>query len=168
MIAPKPSRAVDVEGSDAVSRVLLALLNDFPGLKDKVIQFSTLEEDKGLGFFPTSGAAILSNVEDILGKVNQSCLYPFDVIYRASTKSENQKIGIKEFLDGLGKWLERQPVVIDGITYKLDSYPALQSGNREIKNINRATPAYLYAIYENGVEDWRISLSLKYDNEFTK
>lgn len=168
MRSPNVSRQVDVEGSDAVTRVLLTLLNTFPGLKNKTITFSTLGEAAGIGFFPTSGAVLIDNKEDITGNVKQTCAYPFNVIYRAANKTDNQKIQIKEFLDGLGKWLECQPVVIDGTSYKLNNYPDLSSGNRKIKGINRTTPAYLYAVYDTGVEDWLVSLSLKYDNEFIK
>ena len=165
-----PSKAViDVEGSEAVSSVLLELLNQFPGLPDgKKITFSTLQETSGIGFFPTTGAALLSNVESITGKVKQVCLYPFDIVYRASPKSEMQRMRIKEFLDILGKWLERQPVIIQGATEKLETYPPLESGNRIIKAITRSTPAFLNAVYETGVEDWIISGQLTYNNEYYK
>ena len=165
-----PSKAIiDVEGSEAVSAVLLELLNQFPGLPDgKQITFSTLTETSGIGFFPTTGAALLSNVESITGKVRQVCLYPFDIVYRASPKSEKQRMRIKEFLDILGKWLERQPVIIQGTTERLETYPPLESGNRIIKAITRSTPAFLNAVYETGVEDWIISGQLTYNNEYYK
>lgn len=159
---------VDVEGSDAVSSVLVGLLNDFPGLGDKEILFSTLSETSGIGFFPTSGAAVLESTEDITGHVKQICQYPFNIIYRAAPKSETQKIRIKEFLDGIGKWLELQPVVMNNTQYKLTAYPALSSGNRIIKSINRTNPGHLSAAYADGIEDWVISATLKYENEFTK
>lgn len=165
---PETSRQVDVEGSDAVSRVLLDLLNQYPGLSGKSILFSTLSEKSGIGFFPTSGAVLIDNRTDITGHVKQVCAYPFNVIYRAAARSEAQKLSIKELLDGLGKWLELQTVIIDSTPYKLGGYPDLVSGNRKITGITRTTPAYLYAAYDNGVEDWVISLSLRYNNEFTK
>lgn len=161
-------RLVDVDGSDAVSKVLIHLLNEFPGLGGKDIQFSTLSETSGIGFFPTSGAAVLSSIEDITGHVKQVCLYPFNIIYRAAPKGEAQKIRIKEFLDGIGKWLELQPVLIGETEYKLDVYPALSSGNRVIKSINRTNPGHLSSAYADGIEDWSISATLKYENEFNK
>lgn len=88
-------KMVDVDGAEAVSKVLLALLKTFPGLEnDKTIKFSTLSETSGIGFYPTSGAALLSDKEDITGHVKQVCLYPFSVIYRAAPKTELQKIRI--------------------------------------------------------------------------
>ena len=44
----------------------------------------------------------------ITGKVNQVCNYPFYAVYRTAADSQNSKIDIKEFLDKLGKWLEKQ------------------------------------------------------------
>ena len=160
---------IDVEGSDAVSTVLLTLLNQFPGLSARQsVTFATLAESSGIAFFPTTGAALQSNVEDVTGHVRQVCLYPFSVVYRAAPKTEQQRLRIKEFLDALGKWLERQPVTLNGEECQLDAYPALSSGNRIIKSISRNTPAYINAAYQDGVEDWTIALGLTYDNEFDR
>lgn len=159
---------IDIDGSEAVSKVLLALLNEFPGLAGKSILFSTLSETSGIGFFPTSGAALLSNTEDITGHVKQVCLYPFNVIYRAAPKSEAQRLKIKEFLDGLGRWLEQQPITVGGTEYRLTTYPALSSGNRVIKSIIRTNPGHLNAAYQDGIEDWLISATLRYENEFDR
>ena len=162
-------KMIDVDGAEAVSKVLLKLLNTFPGLgESKKVLFSTLSETSGIGFYPTSGAALLSNKEDITGHVTQVCLYPFSVIYRAAPKTEIQKIRIKEFLDALGKWLELQPVVINDKTHKLTSYPDITSGNRVIKSISRTNPAHLNASYNDGIEDWIISATLRYENEYNK
>ena len=159
---------IDIDGSEAVTKVLLELLNSFPGLDGKDILFSTLKETSGIGFFPTSGAALLINKEDITGRVKQVCLYPFNVIYRVAPETETQKIRIKEFLDALGKWLEQQPVKIRNKTVQLSAYPDLDSGNRKIKSISRINPAYLSAAYNDGVEDWLISATVRYENEFDK
>lgn len=167
MPTPKQT-AFDVDGSEAVSSVLVSLLNRFPGLGTRTIKFSTLDDTAGLGFFPTSGAAILSNKEDITGHVHQVCLYPFTVVYRAAAKTEAQRLKMKEFLDTLGKWLELQPVTIQGTEHKLSAYPSIGSGNRVIKSITRTNPAHLNAPYQDGVEDWTISATLRYENEFDK
>lgn len=162
-------KMVDIDGAEAVSKVLLALLNTFPGLENgKKVQFSTLSETSGIGFYPTSGSALLSDKEDITGHVTQVCMYPFSIIYRAAPKTDLQKIRIKEFLDALGKWLELQPVVINEETHKLTKYPVINIGNRVIKSISRTNPAHLNATYDDGVEDWIISATLKYENEYDK
>ena len=161
--------AIDIDGSEAVTTALLDLLNSFPGLKpDERILFSTVPEDGGIGFFPTSGAVYLRNDEDITGHVKQACQYPFSVVYRSGAKSEAQRLRIKEFLDTLGKWLERQPVTVNQSVCQLTKYPALASGNREIQSISRTNPAHLNAAYPDGTEDWVISGALNYKNEFDK
>ena len=162
-------KTFDIDGSEAVSKVLLTLLNTFPGLSTgKKVQFSTLSETSGIGFFPTSGAALLSSNEDITGHVKQVYLYPFNIVYRAAPKTEAQKLRIKEFLDTLGKWLELQPVVINDQNHKLTAYPDLSAGNRVIKSISRTNPGHLSAAYQDGIEDWVISATLRYENEFDK
>lgn len=65
-----------------------------------------------------------------------------------------------------GKWLERQPVTLNGKSHQLSAYPALLAGNRVIKKISRTSPAYLNSAYQDGVEDWLIALRLDYNNEF--
>lgn len=163
-----PKISFDLDGSEAVSSVLLTLLNTFPGLGTRKVLFSTLAETSGIGFFPTSGAAILSDTEDITGHVKQVCLYPFTIVYRSAPRSEEQKLKVKEFLDTLGKWLERQPVTINGTEYQISTYPTLSSGNRVIKSISRSNPAHLSAAYQDNIEDWAISATLRYENEFDK
>lgn len=165
-----PAKAtIDIDGSEAVSKVLLELLNTFPGLSEKQrILFSTLSESSGIGFFPTTGAALQSDKEDVTGHVTQVCLYPFSVVYRTAPKSEAQRMRIKEYLDTLGKWLEQQPVLLNGQEYRLEAYPALASGNRIIKTITRTSPAYINAAYQDGIEDWIIAARLSYENEFDR
>lgn len=159
-------RPIDVKGSEIVSTALLQLINTFPALDDKKIAFSSLDDKTGIGFFPTSGAAIISRRDSITGHVNLKCAYPFNIVYRASAKTEAQRLSIKEFLDTLGKWLERQPVVIHGQKEQLRSYPALDDGRMVVTSIVRSNPAYLSAAYQDGVEDWLISITLQYTYEY--
>lgn len=153
--------------SEAISKALLNLLNAYPGLEGKNILFSSLDATYGIGLFPTSGAVLLSNVESITGKVTQTVLYPFTIVYRAAFKAEERKLSAKELLDNLGRWLERQEVNIDGKTYKVDAYPALAEGQK-IKQIVRTNPAHLDTAYNDGVEDWAISLTMRYENIYNK
>lgn len=164
---PEKQYPIDVEGTEIVSTALLTLLNSFPGLDGKKILFSTLADTSGIGFFPTSGAVLLADIEDIVGHVQQVCLYPFSVVYRAAPKSEVQKLRIKEFLDTLGKWLERQPVTVSGQACQISEYPALEKG-RKVKSISRTSPAHLNAAYNDGIEDWTVTATLKYEAEFDR
>lgn len=166
-MAEKNQYPIDIDGSEIVSTALRTLLNQFPGLGDKRITFAHLNDTNGIAFFPTSGAALLSSTEDITGHVKQECMYPFTVVYRAAPKNESARIRMKELLDTLGRWLEMQPVTVSRKTYQLTSYPALEQG-RVIKYIKRTNPAHYNAAYQDGVEDWLIALTLKYDSEFDK
>ena len=155
----------DVDGSEIVSKVLLELLNKCPALCGKKVAFSTLGEDEGLGFFPSVGAAITSETETITGDVHQVCAYPFDVVLRCAPKTEAARIRCKELLDAIGRWLERQPITVNG---EMHAYPALTEGNRKIRAISRTSPSHLNAVYQNGVEDWLFSGSLRYENNFCR
>ena len=145
-------------------RAVVALADTETG---EVFKFSTLKEDDGMAFYPVSGAVIAQEKKSVTGKVNQLCNYPFYIVYRTSRDSPNMKADIKEFLDSVGKWLERQTVVIDGEKHKLTSYPTL-TDERKIEEITRITPSYLDKTYENNVQDWVISMSLKYRNVFIR
>lgn len=156
----------DVDGYDIVTNALKDLLNQYPGLEeDEVFKFSTLKEDEGIAFYPVSGAVIAQERKSVTGKVNQLCNYPFFIVYRTSRDSPNMKADIKEFLDNVGKWLERQTIVVDGEKHKLASYPTLTE-ERKIEEITRVTPSYMDKAYENNIQDWVISMSLKYRNIF--
>lgn len=164
--AKNKSKRYDIDGYDIVTNAIKDLLNGFPGLLEgESIKFSTLEEESGISFYPISGAVIVTETKSVIGKVNQLCNYPFYVVYRTAADSQNSKIDIKEFLDNLGKWLEKQPVTIDGKQQKLSAYPKLTEG-REITEISRQTPAYLDNTSEGNVQDWVISIALRYRNIF--
>lgn len=160
----KPVR-YDVDGFEAVTEAIQTLLNQYPGLEGLQIQFSTLEKDGGIAWIPITGAAIDTEKKYITGKVYQLCNYPFYVVYRTGTSMPARKITVKEFLDSLGRWLERQPVKIGEETLLLTEYPNL-SGGRKITSISRQTSGYLDTIEQDGVENWVIYLALKYTNEF--
>ena len=72
---------------------------------------------------------------------------------------------IKEFLDSLGKWLERQQIKINEDTTQLKEYPSLSEGRR-VEEIRRQTMAYLDSRTEDNIEDWAIGMNLKYKAEF--
>lgn len=162
---PEKRKVIDVQGSEIVTAVLLKLLNDFPGLHGNKIEFSTLYDKSGIGFFPTTGAVLLTNKKSITGSVFQTCGYPFNIVYRAAPRTGQQKVVIKEFLDTLGKWLERQPIAVEGEQIQLHEYPKLDNG-RKITSISRTAPGHLDSAYQDGTEDWLISLELKYEHEY--
>lgn len=157
----------DIHEDTILSSTMVDIVNMFPGLDGKVITFSSLETSKGFSLFPSTGAVIASSKESITGHVKEKRLYPFNLVYRAALKKEAHRIKAKELLDDIGKWLQRQPVIINGEVEQLASYPALTS-NREITSIERTGQAYLFGAYDNGIEDWVLPCVLKLDVEFDR
>ena len=156
----------DLDGYDSVTAALNVLLNSFPGLSEyDEIAFAVLPETGGKAFFPVSGAAVENEKRTVTGRVVQTCLYPFYVYFRLRGPSEGQKVSAKEWLDRLGRWIERQPVDIDGDPCKLDEYPSLADG-RVMTTIDRQTPAYLESVTDDQTETWAIYITARYKNEF--
>lgn len=158
----------DVDGYEALTPAIMDLLNQYPGLTaGDSFTFSKLSETGGKAMFPNTGAIIERQRISIIGKVYQECVYPFYVYYRAAGLSEGRRVDVKEWLDNVGRWLERQPIKIDDTFYTLESYPELTQ-NRKIIYFQRQSPAFLNDISEDKVEDWAISISLRYSNEFRR
>lgn len=157
----------DVDGYDVITDALLALINQYPALDGSEIKFSTLGNESGKAMFPISGAVVESEKENIIGHVTQVCLYPFYIIYRESGLSEQNRAKVKEWLDNLGKWLEKKEISISDKKYQLTEYPTL-TGERKILSISRQTPSYLNEATENMTEDWAISISARYQYEYDK
>lgn len=158
----------DATGYEVLTAAMKDLLNQFPGLyEDEEIKYEELAEDSGIAFSNDAGALVYTEREDVIGGVHQTCQYPFFIVYRASSSAkERQKMSIQEFLDAFGKWLCREPAVIDGETYKLSGYPKL-SGSRQIKKITRDN-SYGTEPKENGVQDWLLPVTVQYTNDFKK
>lgn len=155
---------IDLLSYDIVTNALMDLINTFPALEEQV-DFSVLGKEEGISLFPVSGGVIRNEVIDVTDHVTQECLYPFYVIYRAGGLSESRKAKVKEYLDNLGKWLEKQPVTIKDKTYQLGAYPTL-TGDRQFKSITRTSPSYLMQTTQDMVDDWAISMQAIYSNEY--
>ena len=156
----------DIEGYDILTKAIMDLINDYPGLSEgEDIKFCTLNENSGKSMFPLSGSIIESKLKDILGRTTEVCQYPFMVIVRYGHLNETRKVSMKEWLDGLGRWLEKQTVTFAGTDYTLADYPTL-TGSRKIIEIRRTSPAALNGVNENNTEDWAISIMARYRNQF--
>lgn len=162
----KPIRK-DASGYDVLTIAVKALLNQFPGLyENETVKFEELGEDSGIAFSADNGALIFSETEDVLGGVRQTCQYPFYIIYRTSSTKERQKMSIQEFLDTFGKWLCRDPVVINGSEQRLSKYPTLSQG-RKITKVTRDN-SYGLEPQESGVQDWILPVSIEYKYDFER
>lgn len=156
----------DIEGEEIITDAIMTLLNQYPGLSDgDEIAFCKLNEDNGIAMFPTSGAVIVDERVTITGRVIQQCSYPFYVVQRTSSQNEKRMKYVKEWLDNLGRWLEGNAVKIGETIYKLEEYPALSQG-RKFLEISRQGPSYLDSVDENYTDNWAISISATYVNDF--
>ena len=154
---------VDATGYDVLTNAVLSLLNQYPALNGREIYFEQLEETSGIAFSADNGSLVMSETEDVLGRIEQECQYPFFLVYRTASTREYQKLGVQEFLDGIGKWICQEPVEINGETVRLRQYPALSQGRK----INRVTRMNSYGLEpnEDGVQDWLLPITVRYTNE---
>ena len=158
----------DVDGFDYLTDALMKTINTFPGLEpEERFSFSRIPNEEGLSVIASAGAVIIDHHESITDHVWETCAYPFTIVYRASGPNERRKIGIKEWLDTLAKWLTRQKVKIAGVEYQLERFPALSEGRR-INTITRQSPAYLASVNEDKSENWVMDLVIQYHNEFDR
>lgn len=157
----------DIDSYEVVTNAIMALINDFP-LLDSKEKFTFEGIDKsGFGMFPSDGAIVTQQVVDITDHVTQTCSYPFYLAYKIGAVTEKQRIITKEFMDSIGKWLEKQAISDGTTTYKIESYPTL-SGDRRFKAFSRQTPAFLGATGTDFAESWVISINATYINEFDR
>lgn len=156
---------VDTTGFELLTNAVRNLLNQYPGLyENETILFEELGEDYGIAFSADNGALIITERISVTDHVKQTCQYPFYVVYRTSSNMENQKIMAQLFLDNLGKWLSKEPVILDGAEYRLENYPNL-SGSREITKITRMN-SYGLEPSADGVQDWLLPVTVQYKNEY--
>lgn len=155
---------MDVDGYQVLTNAVLALLSQYPGLDGQEILFEELGAEDGLAFSADSGALVMSERRSITDHVVQTCQFPIFVILRMNSTREYQKLQAQEFLDTLGKWLCKEPVVINGEEHRLTNYPKLTAG----RTITRVTRSNSYGLDpgEDGVQNWMLPVSVQYTNEF--
>lgn len=164
MEKPKPL-GLDGEGADILKNAVLELLNQFPGLDGREITFSGLTEDSGISMEPDSGTLIYTEKKFITGDVRQECQFPFFVVYRSGASSSYLKMSTAEFLDTLGAWICREPVVVDETPSQIKAYPTLYGG-RKITKVTRFN-SYALEPNQNKTQDWIIPITVHYTHEFT-
>lgn len=165
MEQPKPI-SLDGEGFEILKDAVLALLNEFPGLDGRQISFSGLTENDGISMEPENGTLIYVEKQDILGNVHQECQFPFFVVQRSDARSPFIKLGVNTFLDTLGAWVCKEPVIITDTLYQLTEYPTL-TGGRKITGVTRFN-SYALEPNANNTQDWVIPITVKYTHDFTR
>lgn len=157
----------DADGKDILADAMKSLLNQYPGLHDgEKIKYEELGANSGIAFYADAGALIYSEKEDVCGTMHQVCQYPFIVVYRTASDKERQKLSVQRFLDNLGKWICREPVAVDGTETRLSAFPELSQG-RAIKRITRDN-SYGTEPQANGVQDWLLPITVRYEYEWEK
>lgn len=154
----------DVDGFEILTNAVLELLSQFPGLNGREILFEELGKESGIAFSANNGAMVMSERRSITDHVRQNCQYPFFIVYRTASTQEFQKLQVQAFFDAIGKWLCREPAVVNGETVRLKSYPAL-SDDRKITRITRSN-SYGLEPSSDGVQDWLMPVTVEYTNEF--
>ena len=154
----------DADGYEIVTKAVLELLNQYPGLNGRNILFEELGTSGGIAMSADSGAMIMSERRSITDHIVQQCQHPFFVICRSGDPQEYLKLQVQSFMDTLGKWLCREPVTVNGETVQLTAYPAL-SGSRYITRITRSN-AYGIEPNEDGIQDWLLPCTVQYTNEY--
>lgn len=166
MMDEKKQVKYDPEGAAALTEALRALVNRAPGLAPgEKIAFATLGQTEGLAMFPGDGAVVEQERRSVTGKVRQVCRYPFTVLCRGGALTEERRAALKERLDGLGRWLDRQSVTAEGQRFRLEEYPPLGDGRRFL-DVSIQSPACLCERDEHQIETWAVALTARYENIF--
>lgn len=155
---------IDADGYQVLTNAVLDLLGNYPGLNGQEILFEELGAEDGLAFSADSGALVMSERRSITDHVFQQCQFPIFIVLRMNSTREYQKLQAQAFLDTLGKWLCKEPVLIDGVEHRLSQFPKL-AGNRKITRITRSN-SYGLDPGEDGVQNWMLPVSVEYTNEF--
>ena len=154
----------DVTGFQILTNAVLDLLSRFPGLNGREIFFEELGKDYGIAFSADNGALIMDERRSITDHVWQTCRFPIYIIYRTASTDEDQSLRVQAFFDSLGKWICKEPAVVNGETIRLLEYPELSDG-RKITRVTRSN-SYALEANEDGVQDWLMPVTVEYTNEF--
>lgn len=154
----------DVSGFQILTNAVLDLLSKFPGLNGREIFFEELDKNSGIAFSADNGALIMTERRSITDHVWQTCRFPIFIIYRTASTDEDQSLRVQAFFDSLGKWICKEPAMVNGKTIHLTAYPEL-SGGRKITRVTRSN-SYALEANEDGVQDWLMPVTVEYTNEF--
>lgn len=148
---------------ELIIKKLIELINTFPDLPDSIkkkgVQFYDMFPNNECLSFASLDSARIS-IKYIGGSyIGQ---YRFRLAYRYSTKNFNERISKQSLISTLGEWLQQDTITRpDGTTYKLESYPELDS-DRNITSIENTDRTILVDKNNSGYEDSIIDCLLKY------
>lgn len=149
------SARIDGQEGVALTGPLLDFLNKYPDFEvGESIVFGDSTHSTGLAMYPVTGVLVISETEDITGHHVKNCQYPFYLVYKVGQGSAARAISIKEFLDDIGQWCERQ------------DYDSLDTSEVKVTSIARQTVAAMDSIEVDGTQNWIISITMFYTREW--
>ena len=162
-MADKTYSLVSNSEQELIIKVLLELLNSFPDLpkeiKNKGIQFYDIfPNNECMSFASLDSARIYTRFigGSYIGQYN------FRVAYRYSTKNYKERLSKQSLISTIGQWLQQDTIIRpDGSTYKLESYPILDT-NKTISSIENIDRTIIADKNNTGYEDSIIDCLLKY------
>lgn len=142
---PTPAPVGDVQ---KVARALWSWLNGFPNKPAGRITFEHLpSEDYGMTILSMQSAY---KIKTYLRGAYQA-QYPFQILYRKTPDSDDERLKMDESLNEIGKWAETNP-----------NKPELE-GKSKVLRITQTSGASMTSRYEGGVEDHAIDMNLIYE-----
>lgn len=143
----KIKKAVSAAEEDQVSRKLLVWLNTYAELPVDIIRFEFLSADTSAMAMSTIQAAYIVRRYITGGYVAE---YQFKIIYRVKPGNSNDKrLKAEELLNAIGDWATGKR-------------PDIGTGKRVV-SLEPTTRSSLFAVYENGDEDYQILMKMNYE-----
>lgn len=143
----KIKKAVSAAEEDQVSRKLLVWLNTYAELPVDIIRFEFLPTDTSAMAMSTIQAAYIVRRYITGGYVAE---YQFKIIYRVKAGNSNDKrLKAEELLNAIGDWATGKR-------------PDIGTGKRVV-SLEPTTRSSLFAVYENGDEDYQILMKMNYE-----
>lgn len=142
-------RMVAAAQEEQISRRLLAWLNTFPDIPEKVdmIGFEFLPDiAPGMALSRTQASHVVRRY--ISG--GYLAEYQFRLVYRAVAGSNDGRLGADELLDALGDWAASAPP------------PDIGPGLR-VRRIEPTTRSTLFERYDDGDEDHQVLMKMMYE-----
>lgn len=153
----KQLQTLDIAEQEAIGRAVVMMVKNAPMiLKRTQIRYEDMALN-ALGIFPQQGTVYLRRY--ISGAFDGQ--YSFFLRTRVKPTSDDRKISEEARLNTIAMWLEGKPVTYDGKTYQIADYPALTEG-RMIRQISRASPAFMASMQDDGTVDYQVNLQLQY------
>lgn len=141
---------VPAEENQRIGRALLKRLNEYPDKPVPFIDFENLPDD-ATGMMMSNIQAAFKLSTDILG--GYTAQYQFKLVYRVQPGDFNSRLEAEETLNAIGAWASLA-----------QNKPVLE-GSARVQSVRRDSGAALFAVYDDGSQDYQILMNLIYEVE---